>query len=45
MIFDKYRTLDPTFFHIPWYEIELGTSHYNDLRDWKRIEKFSLQRD
>jgi hypothetical protein len=44
-IFDKYRTLDQTFFHIPCYEIELGTSHYKDLRDWKRIEIFSLQRD
>ena len=45
MIFDKYRTLDQTFFHIPCDEIELGTSHYKDLRDWKRIEIFSLQRD
>lgn len=45
MIFDKYKTLDQTFFHIPCYEIELGTSHYKDLRDWKRIEIFSLPRD
>jgi len=43
MIFDKCRVLDPSFFHIPCYEIELGTSHYKDLRDWKRIEVFSLQ--
>jgi hypothetical protein len=45
MIFDKYGTLDQTLFHIPCYEIELGTSHYKDLRDWKPIQKFELPSD
>lgn len=41
-LFNKYQNLDSNFIHIPCYEIELGTSHYKDLRDWKRIRRFSL---
>jgi hypothetical protein len=44
-LFDEYKNLDSEYFQIPCYELELGTSHYKDLRDWKRILNFSLPRD
>jgi hypothetical protein len=43
-LFSKFQNLDDHFFEIPCYHLELGTSHYKDLRDWKRITKFSLAR-
>jgi len=42
-LFSKYEDLKSHFFHIPCYQLELGTSHYKDLRDWKRIQNFSLR--
>jgi hypothetical protein len=44
-LFDEYKNLDSEYFQIPCYELELGTSHYKDLRDWKPMQKFSLPRD
>ena len=41
-LFSKYQDLDSHFFGIPCYELELGLSHYKDLRDWKRICTFPL---
>ena len=40
MIFNKYRTLDQTFFHIPCYEIELGTSHYRTCEIGNELKYF-----
>lgn len=37
---NKYRYLEIERFHIPCTELELGKSHYRDLRDWKTIRKF-----
>ncbi len=42
ILFSKYQKLDSHFFHNPCHQLELGTSHYKDLRDWKRIQNFSL---
>lgn len=42
-LFSKYQVLDSHFSNITCYQLELGTSHYKDLRDWKRIQNFSLQ--
>ena len=41
-LFSKFQNLHEPFFEIPCCDFELGTSHYKDLRDWKRTEKFSL---
>lgn len=41
-LFNEYKNLDSDFFQIPCAELELGSSHYKDLRDWKRIERFSI---
>ena len=38
----QYRYLDTKHFHFPCTELELGSSHYKDLRDWKRIQTFQL---
>ena len=43
-LFNKYKKLNKFFFKIPCCEVELGMSHYKDLRDWKSIEKFKLSR-
>ena len=43
ILYSKFQKLDSHYFDIPCYQLELGTSHYKDLRDWKRIQKFSLQ--
>jgi hypothetical protein len=40
-LFENYRYLEKDF-DIPCYELELGSSHYKDLRDWNSIQKFSL---
>jgi hypothetical protein len=44
-LFDKYKKLNNDFFQIPCSELELGSSHYKDLRDWKRIQKFSVKQN
>jgi hypothetical protein len=41
-LFNEYKNLDSDFFQIPCAELEIGSSHYKDLRDWKRIERFSI---
>jgi hypothetical protein len=41
-LFNKYKNLNKSFFQIPCCEVELGLSHYKDLRDWKSLEKFKL---
>ena len=43
LLYSKFQKLDSHIFHIPCYQLELGTSHYKDLRDWKRIQKFSIK--
>jgi hypothetical protein len=42
MIFDEYKELDSDFFQMPCPELELGSSHYKDLRDWKPMQKYSI---
>jgi hypothetical protein len=42
LLFNDYLTLDKDQFRIPCYDLELGTSCYKDLRDWKRVKRFSL---
>jgi hypothetical protein len=42
LLFNDYRNLDQDQFRIPCYDLELGTSCYKDLRDWKRVKRFSL---
>lgn len=42
LLFNDYRNLDKDQFQIPCYDLELGTSCYKDLRDWKRVKRFSL---
>jgi hypothetical protein len=42
LLFNDYRILDKEKFQIPCYDLELGTSCYKDLRDWKRIKRFSF---
>jgi hypothetical protein len=43
-LFNKYDHLERDF-EIPCYDLELGISHYKDLRDWKPIQKFELPSD
>jgi hypothetical protein len=40
IMFNKYRNLNKALFQIPCSELELGVSHYKDLRDWKLIQNF-----
>lgn len=40
-LFNEYKNLDSDYFHIPCSELQLGSSRYKDLRDWKQIEVFS----
>ena len=40
--FNKYKSLNESLLQIPCLELELGLSHYKDLRDWKPIQKFTL---
>jgi hypothetical protein len=42
LLFNGYRILDKDQFRVPCYDLELGTSCYKDLRDWKRVKRFSL---
>ncbi len=42
-LFGEYKKLDSDFFQIACPELELGSSHYKDLRDWKRIQTFSIK--
>jgi len=44
-LFNQYKNLDSTHFRIPCSELELGSSHYKDLRDWKRIDRFSIEHE
>lgn len=41
-LFNKYYNLDEAIFKIPCFDLELGLSHYKDLRDWKPIQNFEL---
>jgi len=41
-LFNEYKNLDSNNFYISCSELELGTSNYKDLRDWKGIHKFSI---
>ena len=41
-LFNKYKKLNNAFFQNPRCELELGTSNYKDLRDWKSIQNFTL---
>jgi len=41
-LFNEYKNLDSNNFYISCSELELGTSNYKDLRDWKRIQKYSI---
>ena len=43
MMFNGYLNLNRAYFEIPCYELELGKSCYKDLRDWKRIQTFSIK--
>jgi hypothetical protein len=43
-IFNKYQNLNNVLFGMPCLELELGLSHYKDLRDWKPIQNFTLPR-
>lgn len=43
-LFSKYKKLNKSFFKIPCSDVELGMSHYKDLRHWKSLEKFKLSR-
>ena len=43
-LFNKYKKLNKDFFQIPFCEVELGLSHYKDLRYWKFLGKFKLSR-
>ena len=43
-LFSKYKKLNKSFFKISCSDVELGMSHYKDLRDWKSLEKFKLSR-
>lgn len=42
-LFNKYLDLDSSYFESPCRELELGKSCYKDLRDWKRIQTFSIR--
>jgi hypothetical protein len=41
-LFNEYKELDSDFFQMPCPELELGSSHYKDLRDWKPMQKYSI---
>jgi hypothetical protein len=41
-LFNKYKNLNEALLQIPCLELELGFSHYKDLRDWKPIQNFTL---
>ncbi|HSA74148.1 MAG TPA: hypothetical protein VLD84_09360 [Nitrososphaeraceae archaeon] len=41
-LFNQYKGLRSEDFLFPCTELELGTSHYKDLRDWKPIHKFII---
>ena len=41
-LFNKYENLNEALLQIPCLEVELGFSHYKDLRDWKPIQNFTL---
>jgi hypothetical protein len=43
-LFKKYENLDENLFRMPCFELELGLSHYKDLRDWKSLRKFKMPR-
>lgn len=43
-LFSNYYNLDESIFRVPCFELELGLSHYKDLRDWKPIQNFTLQK-
>ena len=43
-LFSKYDKLDEALFRIPCFDLELGLSHYKDLRDWKSLRKFKLSK-
>jgi hypothetical protein len=44
-LFSKYDNLDKSIFTIPCFELELGLSHYKDLRDWKPLKRFVLLKE
>jgi hypothetical protein len=41
-LFNEYKKLDSNHYHLPCFELQLGSSHYKDLRDWKEIQTFSI---
>ena len=43
-LFSKYDKLEEALFRMPCFELELGLSHYKDLRDWKSLRKFKLSK-
>jgi hypothetical protein len=41
-LYNEYKNLDKNNFCISCSELELGTSNYKDLRDWKGIQRYSI---
>ena len=41
-LFNKFKSLNEALLQISCLDLELGLSHYKDLRDGKPIQKFTL---